>query len=123
MDDNAAIDALLAAATIEQIPLPPAEERRRLREELHLSRAQVAAALGVSASTVGGWETGREPGGELRKKYAYFLEGAVTKLNAAAVTTPATADTPVDDPTDEGQAVVLDDVEELAAPARAGPIV
>ncbi|MCX4581459.1 helix-turn-helix domain-containing protein [Streptomyces sp. NBC_01571] len=113
MDDNAAIDALLATATIEQIPLPPAEERRRLREELHLSRAQVAAALKVSASTVGGWETGREPGGEVRKKYAYFLEGAVLKLNAAKPADPSTAgDTSADAAVSEGQA----DVDELPAP-------
>ncbi|MGW6488162.1 helix-turn-helix domain-containing protein [Streptomyces sp. NPDC055056] len=121
MDDNAAIDALLAGATIEQIPLPPAEERRRLREELHLSRAQVAAALGVSASTVGGWETGREPGGEVRKKYAYFLEGAVLKLNAAKPADPSTAgDTSADAAVSADQADVLDvvlaDVDELAAP-------
>lgn len=117
MDDNAAIDALLATATIEQIPLPPAEERRRLREELHLSRAQVAAALKVSASTVGGWETGREPGGEVRKKYAYFLEGAVLKLNAAKPADPSTAgDTSADAAVSEGQADVLDDVDELPAP-------
>ncbi|MER6443441.1 helix-turn-helix domain-containing protein, partial [Streptomyces sp. NPDC001185] len=50
-----AIDALLAAASPDRAQLPPAEERRRLREELHLSRAQLAAALGVSASTVAGW--------------------------------------------------------------------
>ncbi|MER7982645.1 helix-turn-helix transcriptional regulator [Streptomyces sp. NPDC095817] len=118
MDDNSAIDALLAGAVIEQTPLPPIEERRRLREELNLSRAQVAAALGVSASTVGGWETGREPGGDVRKKYAYFLEGAVLKLAAAKATTdPASADVvPVDEPTEADQAVVLDDVDELPAP-------
>ncbi|OQQ13085.1 transcriptional regulator [Streptomyces sp. M41(2017)] len=117
MDDRSAIDALLAAASPDRAPLPPAEERRRRREELHLSRAQLAAALGVSTSTVGGWEAGREPGGELREKYAYFLEGAAAKLNAAAVTAPAPNDVaPMDEPTDEGRAVVLDDVGELAAP-------
>ncbi|MEU8869142.1 helix-turn-helix domain-containing protein [Streptomyces umbrinus] len=73
-----AIDVLLAAAR-QEVALPPAEERRRLREELNLSRAQLAQALGVSASTVGGWE----PGGEVREKYAYFLDGARTKLDAA----------------------------------------
>ncbi|MFE2823499.1 helix-turn-helix domain-containing protein [Streptomyces sp. NPDC059271] len=117
MSDNSAIDALFSAATIEQVPLPPAEERRRLREQLHLSRAQVAAALEVSASTVGGWETGREPGGEVRKKYAYFLEGAVLKLNAAKPADPSTAgDTSADAAVNEGRADVLDVVDELAAP-------
>ncbi|MFJ5775527.1 helix-turn-helix domain-containing protein [Streptomyces sp. NPDC093094] len=74
-----AIDALLANARRE-VPLPPPEERRPLRERLNVSRAQVAQALGVSPSTVAGWETGRDPGGEVREKYAYFLEGARTKL-------------------------------------------
>ncbi|MDQ1022670.1 hypothetical protein QF035_000252 [Streptomyces umbrinus] len=90
-----AIDALLAAAG-QGVPLPSAEERRRLREELNLSRAQLAQALGVSPSTVGGWESGREPGGEVREKYAYFLEGARTKLDAAAAAgAPADAAVPV----------------------------
>ncbi|MER6441258.1 helix-turn-helix transcriptional regulator [Streptomyces sp. NPDC001185] len=115
MTDFDAIDALLAAAK-QEATLPPPEERRRLREELHLSRAQLAAALGVSASTVAGWEAGREPGGELREKYAYFLEGAAAKLNAA--TTPAATpdDGPEQEPSEAEQADVLDDVEELPVP-------
>ncbi|MFG2350307.1 helix-turn-helix domain-containing protein [Streptomyces phaeochromogenes] len=88
-----AIDALLAAAR-QETPLPPAGERRRLREELNLSRPQLAQALGVSASTVGGWESGRDPSGEVREKYAYFLEGARTKLDAAEA-----GETPADAPT------------------------
>ncbi|KAF0646838.1 MULTISPECIES: helix-turn-helix domain-containing protein [Streptomyces] len=74
-----AIDALLAAARTEAT-LPPAEQRRALREALDLSRAQVARALGVSPSTVGGWEAGRDPAGDIRERYAYFLEGAHAKL-------------------------------------------
>jgi transcriptional regulator with XRE-family HTH domain len=77
--DFEAIDALLAGAR-QEVPLPPAAERRSLREELNLTRTQVAQALGVSPSTVGGWESGRDPSGEVREKYAYFLEGARTKL-------------------------------------------
>ncbi|MFC8660811.1 helix-turn-helix domain-containing protein [Streptomyces sp. NPDC057199] len=93
-----AIDALLAAAR-QETPLPPAEERRALREELNLSRPQLAQALGVSASTVGGWEAGRDPSGEVREKYAYFLEGARTKLAATATAeAPADAPPPGDDP-------------------------
>ncbi|CAM5260491.1 hypothetical protein SGLAM104S_08019 [Streptomyces glaucescens] len=42
----------------------------------------MARALGVSPSTVAGWESGRDPSGEVREKYAYFLEGARTKLTA-----------------------------------------
>ncbi|MYZ08194.1 helix-turn-helix domain-containing protein, partial [Streptomyces sp. SID2999] len=74
-----AIDALLAGARTPAV-LPPAGQRRALRQALHLTRAQVAQALGVSPSTVGGWEAGRDPGGELREKYAYFLAGAQEKL-------------------------------------------
>ncbi|WP_328491306.1 helix-turn-helix transcriptional regulator [Streptomyces sp. NBC_00414] len=72
MADFDAIDALLAAAG-QETPLPPAAERRALREGLNLSRAQLAQALGVGPSTVGGWEAGRDPSGEVREKYAYFL--------------------------------------------------
>ncbi|MDN3026866.1 helix-turn-helix transcriptional regulator [Streptomyces sp. S.PB5] len=79
MTDFEAIDALLAGAR-QEVALPSADLRRELREGLNLSRTQVARVLGVSPSTVGGWESGRDPGGEVREKYAYFLEGARTKL-------------------------------------------
>ncbi|QEU90995.1 helix-turn-helix domain-containing protein [Streptomyces kanamyceticus] len=75
MSDFDAIDALLAASGPEA-ELPPVAERRALREALHLSQAQVARAIGVSPTTVGGWESGREPTGEIRDKYAYFLGAA-----------------------------------------------
>ncbi|MCT9078201.1 helix-turn-helix domain-containing protein, partial [Streptomyces fulvoviolaceus] len=125
MTDFEAIDALLAAAR-EEVPLPPAEVRRGLREGLSLSRAQVAQALGVSPSTVGGWETGRDPGGEVREKYAYFLEGARTKLEARAEELAAEADEAMEGPAggdavddEETQAAAegtdLDDVEPLSA--------
>ncbi|QCX73982.1 Helix-turn-helix protein [Streptomyces sp. YIM 121038] len=81
MSDFDAIDALLASAA-EPAPLPPAERRRALREALGLSRAQVARALAVSPSTVGGWEAGRDPSGEVRGKYAYFLGQAEEKVQA-----------------------------------------
>ncbi|MGC4987397.1 helix-turn-helix domain-containing protein [Streptomyces sp. DT193] len=116
MTDFEAIDALLASAASEQASLPTAQERRRLREELHLSRAQLAAALGVSPSTVGGWESGREPGGAVREKYAYFLEGARTKLDATAATAPDPGGKPAHDQAEADQAVDTDDVEELATP-------
>jgi transcriptional regulator with XRE-family HTH domain len=112
MGEFDAIDALLAAAK-QEVPLPPAAERRSLREELNLSRAQLAQALGVGASTVGGWESGRDPSGEVREKYAYFLEGARTKLDAAAA-----AEAPADDPgpAEADQAVGTDDDDVLPAP-------
>lgn len=75
MSEFEAIDALLAAAP-DATPLPPAERRRLLREELGLSRAQVARAMGVSSSTLAAWEAGRDPSGELRGRYVYFLRQA-----------------------------------------------
>ncbi|SOE06734.1 DNA-binding transcriptional regulator [Streptomyces sp. Ag109_G2-15] len=110
-----AIDALLAGAK-KEVPLPPAEERRALREGLSLSRAQLAQALNVSPSTVGGWEAGRDPSGEVREKYAYFLEGARTKL-AATAAEAAPAEEPADvAPAEAGQEADHDDVEALSAP-------
>ncbi|MFB7779189.1 helix-turn-helix domain-containing protein [Streptomyces bauhiniae] len=87
MTDYHAIDALLADART-PADLPPADQRRALRQALHLTRTQVAQALGVSPSTVGGWETGRDPSGELREKYAYFLQGAQEKLRTQHTTPP-----------------------------------
>ncbi|MFJ6509234.1 multiprotein-bridging factor 1 family protein [Streptomyces sp. NPDC091879] len=116
MADFGSIDALLAAAPPARAPLPPVEERRRLREELHLSRAQVAAALEVSASTVGGWEAGREPGGEVREKYAYFLEGAATKLEAAAAATSTPDAAHAVEAPGTVQADGMDDIDVLASP-------
>jgi transcriptional regulator with XRE-family HTH domain len=89
----AAIDALLAGVR-EEVPLPSPEVRRRLREDLGLSRAQVARAVGVSASTVSGWEAGRSPGGEARERYAYFLEQAQATLTGRS--TPADGTAPAD---------------------------
>ncbi|MEV7076668.1 helix-turn-helix domain-containing protein [Streptomyces sp. NPDC093990] len=111
MSDFQTIDALLASASPDQVPLPTAEERRRLREGLHLSRPQLAQVLGVGASTVGGWESGREPSGEVREKYAYFLEGARTKLDASVAAdgsagVPGSGD---DGPAGADEAVAADD--------------
>ncbi|MGW7427830.1 helix-turn-helix domain-containing protein [Streptomyces sp. NPDC054813] len=116
MTDFSAIDALLARAG-KEVPLPPAEERRVLREELNLSRAQLAQALGVGSSTVGGWESGRDPSGETRARYAYFLEGAKAKL-ATEAAEQASAGEPEDEVvTDAGQTAGQDDdVDALTVP-------
>ncbi|MER6976117.1 helix-turn-helix domain-containing protein [Streptomyces carpinensis] len=120
MTDFEAIDALLARAKQEVAALPPVDERRALREQLNLSRTQVAKALNVSPSTVGGWESGRDPSGDLREKYAYFLQGAQAKLAAAAEDAPA-GELADDGTPDAGQKnpvqdVEQDDVDALAAP-------
>ncbi|MFF3958948.1 helix-turn-helix transcriptional regulator [Streptomyces sp. NPDC001890] len=81
MSDFDAIDALLADVG-PQAELPPPDVRRELREQARLSKAQVARALGVSPSTVGAWEGGREPSDEIRAKYAYLLDGLAAKFPA-----------------------------------------
>ncbi|MEU2433672.1 helix-turn-helix transcriptional regulator [Streptomyces sp. NPDC007861] len=87
MTDFDAIDALLAGAR-RQADLPPAEQRRTLRQTLNLSRTQVAQALDVSPSTIAGWEQGRDPSGETREKYAYFLANAQKRLHTQTETPP-----------------------------------
>ncbi|MGY4983960.1 helix-turn-helix domain-containing protein [Streptomyces sp. 900105755] len=116
MTDFGAIDALLAQAG-QQVPLPPAGERRILREELNLSRAQLAQALGVSPSTVKGWESGRDPSGEARVKYAYFLDGARARLAADSARQAPAGEPEARVVADTGQAVGQDDdVDVLATP-------
>ncbi|MPY30593.1 helix-turn-helix transcriptional regulator [Streptomyces adustus] len=114
MTDFGAIDALLASARQEAV-LPPAGERRALREGLNLSRPQLAQALNVSPSTVGGWESGRDPSGEVREKYAYFLEGAKAKL--AAETADAVGDAGDEESQDEVRADADADADADAADA------
>ncbi|GGP85625.1 helix-turn-helix domain-containing protein [Streptomyces melanogenes] len=112
MSDFDAIDSLLASVGPEAA-LPAPEQRLRLREAARLSKAQVARALGVSPSTVTGWETGRDPSGEVRTRYAYLLEGLRERLESEPepepVVEPETSS--VDEVDDAG-----DDVEFLGSP-------
>jgi transcriptional regulator with XRE-family HTH domain len=88
VSDFDAIDSLLDAVGPEA-ELPPCHVRRELRERARLSKAQVARALGVSPSTLSGWENGRDPAGEVRTKYAYLLDGLNAKLTTETETTTA----------------------------------
>lgn len=123
MSDFHAIDSLLASLT-PQSALPEARVRRGLRERAGLSKAQLARTLGVSPSTVTGWETGRDPSGELRTKYAYLLDGLAAKLSPPAPqpADEATAPPPALDENTTSPAPGpaadddMDDVEALAAP-------
>ncbi|MFJ8072637.1 sigma factor-like helix-turn-helix DNA-binding protein [Streptomyces sp. NPDC096176] len=55
-------------------PLPPPAERRRLREALSLTEAEVATTIGVTRATLRSWETGRaNPRGRKREAYARLL--------------------------------------------------
>ncbi|SFC88905.1 telomere-associated protein Tap [Streptomyces aidingensis] len=75
----AAVDALLEQAE----PLPEAAERERLRLAAGLTRAGVGRALGVTAPTVAGWETGRsEPSGRRRAAYSRLLQGLAQRYPA-----------------------------------------
>ncbi|WP_164836082.1 helix-turn-helix transcriptional regulator, partial [Actinacidiphila soli] len=66
-----AVDALIAG----QSPLPPPEERVRLRKAHGLSQEQVAKALEVRRPTVVSWESGRtEPRPPQREAYARLLD-------------------------------------------------
>lgn len=132
MSDFDAIDSLLDAIG-PQAYLPSHHVRRELRERARLSKAQVARALGVSPSTLSAWESGRDPAGETRTKYAYLLDGLNTKLatatesetTAAPAAAAPTAQQPLTPDTaaplspsspDPGQDQDNDDVEPLAVP-------
>ncbi|PPS67068.1 MULTISPECIES: helix-turn-helix domain-containing protein [Streptomyces] len=130
MSDFDAIDSLLDAVG-PQAQLPPCHVRRELREQARLSKAQVARALGVSPSTLSGWETGRDPAGEIRTKYAYLLDGLNTKLTTETETETETETAPAaEQPVTSGTAATVtplssldlrqdedgDDVELLVAP-------
>ncbi|MGW0768501.1 helix-turn-helix domain-containing protein [Streptomyces sp. NPDC002676] len=55
-------------------PLPPPQERRRLRESQSLTLAQLAARVGVRRATVRAWEQGRgTPSGDAGEAYARLL--------------------------------------------------
>ncbi|MEU5756838.1 helix-turn-helix transcriptional regulator [Streptomyces sp. NPDC047829] len=67
-----AVDALVASRS----PLPPAEERKRLRVAHGLTLDEVAGALKVRRATVSGWESVKkpiEPRGPEREAYARLL--------------------------------------------------
>ncbi|MEV6962721.1 transcriptional regulator [Streptomyces sp. NPDC051207] len=88
-----AVDALLAS----RAPLPPPEERKRLRRAHGLTVEEVAAALKVRRATVSGWESVRkttEPRGPEREAYARLLDRLAELYPApaaAAEPTPATS--------------------------------
>ncbi|MGW0791683.1 helix-turn-helix domain-containing protein [Streptomyces sp. NPDC002911] len=75
MSEETGVEALLEEARL-TAAIPPPSERQRLREAASLSRAQVAAAVGVGRSTVANWETGvSEPAPPGRLQYLRLLKG------------------------------------------------
>ncbi|WP_228183964.1 helix-turn-helix domain-containing protein [Streptomyces anulatus] len=57
MSDEVSVESLLEEARL-TASMPPPQERLRLREAAGLTRAQVAAAVGVARGTVQNWESG-----------------------------------------------------------------
>ncbi|MFF0156078.1 telomere-associated protein Tap [Streptomyces sp. NPDC005263] len=105
-----AVDALVASRS----PLPPAEERKRLRQSHGLTLDEVASALKVRRATLSGWESVKkttEPRGPEREAYARLLN----KL-AELYPAPAPAPDPVP-PTLTGQPAPAEARTLSAAPA------
>ncbi|MFJ6543050.1 helix-turn-helix domain-containing protein [Streptomyces sp. NPDC091385] len=80
-------------------PLPPPDERRRLREHHALTQAQVARRLGVSRATVRAWERGRStPSGPRHEAYARLLtdlaEQTASQSSAASPPPPRAPEPP-----------------------------
>lgn len=93
--------------SVTELSLPTPKERRRLREAAELTHEEVAAAVGVTATTVRSWETGRtHPRGRKREAYVKLL----TRL--ATVTDPAS---------DQGEQAEQVDADGAAAVVAAAP--
>ncbi|MGW7452994.1 telomere-associated protein Tap [Streptomyces sp. NPDC054787] len=84
-----AVDALVAS----RAPLPPPEERKRLRQAHGLTLDEVAAALRVRRATVSGWESKTEPRGPEREAYARLLNQLAELYPAPANTAAPAKDT------------------------------
>ncbi len=65
-------DSVLDRLTL-QAMLPPADERRRVREAAKATRRDVAEAMGVSEQTVANWEAGLGPGARHVDTYVDLL--------------------------------------------------
>ncbi|MFI2620310.1 telomere-associated protein Tap [Streptomyces sp. NPDC018584] len=88
-----AVDALVASRS----PLPPAEERKRLRTAHGLTLDEVAGALKVRRATVSAWESVKkptEPRGPEREAYARLLRQLAELYPAPAMPETPTAPGP-----------------------------
>jgi transcriptional regulator with XRE-family HTH domain len=131
-----AVDALVASRS----PLPPAEERKRLRVAHGLTLDEVAAALKVRRATVSGWESVKkptEPRGPEREAYARLLkklaefypapsvaeEPAAPAVPATLTRTPAPAEarTLSTGQASEAAAMTATENTQTSAPAAAAP--
>ncbi|MFG2880404.1 helix-turn-helix domain-containing protein [Streptomyces sp. NPDC048337] len=102
------------------LSLPSPKERRRLRESADLTYEQVAAAVGVTVTTVRSWEWGRtDPRGSKREAYATFLATLATPPAAepAAARAPASQSAEAEPDTPEPEPVA--ETPHAAAPRTA----
>jgi transcriptional regulator with XRE-family HTH domain len=121
-----AVDALVASRS----PLPPAEERKRLRTAHGLTLDEVAGALKVRRATVSAWESTKkptEPRGPEREAYARLLRQLAELYPAPAtpekpaVPVPATFGGAVD-PAGIVSAAVLDELAASLSPSPGAPV-
>jgi transcriptional regulator with XRE-family HTH domain len=118
-----AVDALVASRS----PLPPAEERKRLRVAHGLTLDDVAGALKVRRATVSAWESARkptEPRGPEREAYARLLKqlaelypAPVPATFTGAPAAPAEAETLSTGPAPEAAAMTATENTQTPAPA------
>jgi len=117
-----AVDALVASRS----PLPPAEERKRLRTAHGLTLDGVAGALKVRRATVSAWESVKkptEPRGPEREAYARLLKQLAELYPAPVPTTftgaPAPAEAPPLSTGPTPEAAVMTATENTQPPAPA----
>ncbi|MFJ6015160.1 helix-turn-helix domain-containing protein [Streptomyces sp. NPDC092952] len=93
MSDEVSVESLLEEARL-AAEMPPPEERLRLREAAGLTRAQVAAAVGVARGSITNWETGASnPAPPARLPYLRLLRGLAEIHPAPAAPAPGSAPT------------------------------
>ncbi|MFC8863276.1 helix-turn-helix protein [Streptomyces avidinii] len=103
MSEENSVEALLEEARL-NASIPSPAERQRLREAASLSRAQVAAAVGVGRTTVANWETGHsDPTPPGRLPYLRLLKGLAEIYPPDS--TPTAAPEPTADPAPQPAAV------------------
>ncbi|MFC8226361.1 helix-turn-helix transcriptional regulator [Streptomyces sp. NPDC057287] len=117
MSLETSVEALLEEARL-NASIPPPAERQRLREAANLSRAQVAAAVGVGRTSVANWETGvSDPTPPGRLPYLKLLKGLAEIYPATAVPAAAPEPTAVPAAAPEPTAVPAAAPEPTADPA------
>ncbi|MGR3935301.1 helix-turn-helix transcriptional regulator [Streptomyces sp. BRA346] len=117
------VEALLEEARL-TARMPKPAERLRLRQAAGLSRAQVAAAVGVGRQTVTNWEDGTtDPQPPGRFKYLRLLEG-LAQIHPAPAQAPAeTAETATPDMASSVESQTAWGPDGLAVQGEPGPCI